>query len=56
MKGGMLGKLMGALLMKPMMKGIFKKIMTGLAFYSKTGEEIDKKLPTKERYAELVVS
>lgn len=54
MKGGIIGKLIGTLLMKPMMKGIFRKIMTGLAYHTKTGEVVDKKLPTKEQYAGLV--
>lgn len=54
MKGGIFGKLMGALLMKPMMKGIFKKVMTGLAYHAKTGETVGKKLPAKEQYETLV--
>ena len=54
-KGGPLGWLMGALMMKPMMKGVFKNLMTGLAFYSGTGKRIDGKLPSKEELAKILI-
>ena len=54
-KGGPLGWLMGALMMKPMMKGVFKNLMTGLAFYSVTGKRVDGKLPSKEELANILI-
>ena len=54
-KGGPLGKLMGHLLMRPMMKGVFEKVLTGLAYYCETGQLIDDKMPSKEATQRLVV-
>ncbi len=39
-KAGPLGWLMGYLIMRPMMKGIFKKLMSGLAYYCMTGKRV----------------
>ncbi|MGV7222506.1 MAG: SRPBCC family protein [Nitrospinales bacterium] len=47
-KGGPLGWLMGYLMMRPIMKGVFKKVMSGLAYHSATGKLIEKKLPPQE--------
>ena len=55
-KAGILGWFMGAALMCPMMKGVFKKLMTGLAYYAVTGESIAKKLPPKEKLTNLVLN
>jgi len=55
-KGGIFGKLMGALLMGPMMKGVFKKVMTGLAYHAETGIRIETKLPTKVELDKLLLS
>lgn len=53
-KGGPLGWLMGTLLMKPMMKGVFKKVMSGLAYYAQTSNRIDEKLPSNEQMAKIL--
>ena len=47
-KGGPLGWLMGVCLMRPMMKGAFKQLLSGLAYHSVTGKPIDKKLPSQK--------
>jgi len=53
-KGGPLGWVMGQLIMRPVMKSIFKKVMTGLAYHSATGELISDKLPPNEELARLI--
>ncbi len=55
LKGGPFGWLMGALMMKPMMKGLFEKLMTGLAFYCVDGKRLDGKLPSKEELANILI-
>ena len=55
-KGGPLGWLMGAFLMRPMMKGVFKKLMTGLAYYVETGELIGEKLPPQSTLSKLIIN
>jgi len=55
MKGGPLGWLMGAFMMKPMMKGLFYKVMTGLAFYCVDGKRLDGELPSKEELAKILI-
>lgn len=53
-KGGPLGWVMGQLVMRPVMKGIFKKVMTGLAYHSATGKIVAEKLPENEEIATIV--
>lgn len=53
-KGGPLGWVMGYLIMRPVMKGIFQKVMTGLAYHSVTGKLVSKELPPKEELAEVI--
>jgi len=55
-KGGPLGWVMGQLIMQPVMKSIFKKVMTGLAYHSLTGEIISEKLPTNEELAQIILA
>jgi len=55
-KGGPLGWLMGTLLMSPMMKGVFKKVMTGLAYHAATGERVDEKALSNEVLANIVLN
>jgi len=55
-KGGPFGWLMGQLLMRPIMKGIFKKVMTGLAYHSSTGELVADKLPSDKQLAVITIS
>jgi len=55
-KGGPLGWLMGALLMRPVMKGVFKKVMTGLAYHVETGELIGEKLPNNDQLNKLILN
>lgn len=54
-KGGPLGWLLGHLVMRPIMKGVFKKVMTGLAYHCETGERIGEKLPSNEQLANIVI-
>ncbi|RKF14494.1 SRPBCC family protein [Alginatibacterium sediminis] len=53
-KGGPLGWVMGQLIMQPVMKSIFKKVMTGLAYHSLTGEIIGEKLPSDEELSQII--
>jgi len=53
-KGGPLGWVMGQFIMQPVMKGIFKKVMTGLAYHSETGNVIGEKLPPNEEFAQII--
>ena len=55
-KGGPLGWVMGQLIMKPVMKAIFKKVMTGLAYHSETGEIISEKLPSNKELAKIILA
>jgi len=55
-KGGPLGWVMGQLIMRPVMKSIFKKVMTGLAYHSVTGEVISEKLPANEELAKIILA
>ncbi len=55
-KGGPLGWVMGQLIMRPVMKAIFKKVMTGLAYHSATGELISEKLPPNKELAKLILA
>jgi len=54
-KGGSLGRVVGALVMRPVMKGVFKKVMKGLAYYCETGSQVGEKLPSKEALNNLVL-
>jgi len=47
---------MGQLIMRPVMKGIFKKVMTGLAYHSVTGELVGEKLPSNEELDKIMLS
>lgn len=53
-KGGPFGWLLGFIMMKPFMKGVFKKTSQGLAYYSATGKAVTKGLPSKEALAVVV--
>ncbi|WDE02461.1 SRPBCC family protein [Thalassomonas actiniarum] len=55
-KAGPLGWLMGFLVMGPMMKGVFKKLMSGLAYHAVTGERIGEKLPPNEELAKIMLN
>ncbi|TPH13972.1 SRPBCC family protein [Litorilituus lipolyticus] len=55
-KGGLFGKLMGHLLMRPMMKGVFTKVMSGLAYYSMTGESVGSKLPNNSEFNRIILN
>jgi len=55
-KGGPLGWVMGQLIMKPVMKGIFKKVMTGLAYHCATGEQVADKLPPNNELTHIIIS
>lgn len=55
-KAGPLGWLMGQFVMRPVMKGVFKKVMSGLAYHSVTGERIDDELPSKDKLEKLILN
>ncbi|MBW3695104.1 SRPBCC family protein [Vibrio sp. T187] len=47
-KSGPLGWVVGHFIMRNVMKGVFKKVMSGLAYYSATGKVVGEKLPTNQ--------
>ncbi len=49
MSGGPLGWMMATFMLKPMMNSVTKKIITGLAYYAKTGKVVDKELPSNDQ-------
>jgi len=53
-KGGPFGWLMGQFLMRSVLKGVFKKVMTGLAYYVVTGNAIETKLPSDEALVDII--
>ncbi len=55
-KGGPFGWVMGQLVMRPIMKVIFKKVMTGLAYHCETGEIVAGKLPPNEKLANIIIN
>ncbi len=55
-KGGPFGWLLGHLIMRPVMKGVFKKLMSGLAYHCVTGKLVGEKLPPNEELAEIIIS
>jgi len=55
-KNGPLGWLMGNLLMRPIMKGAFKKVMSGLAYYCATNNRVNDKLPPSNEMGKIIVA
>lgn len=55
-KGGAFGWVMGSLIMRPVMKGVFKKLMTGLAYHCETGNLIGEKLPANDQLSNLILN
>lgn len=54
-KAGPLGWLMGYFIMRPVMRGVFKQLLSGLAYHCETGKRIDKKLPANQELAKLIL-
>ena len=54
-KAGPLGWLLGHLVMRPVMKGVFKKLMSGLAYHCVTGNLVGEKLPPNDELANIVI-
>lgn len=54
-KAGPFGWLMGLVIMRPMMKNIFKKQMNCLAYYCETGQKVNNKLPSSDDLKKLVL-
>lgn len=54
-KAGPLGWLMGHFIMRPVMKGVFKKVMSGLAYYCVTGKPVGKTLPSHEELNKIIL-
>ncbi|WP_028865606.1 SRPBCC family protein [Psychromonas aquimarina] len=55
-KAGPLGWLMGQFIMRPVMKGVFNKVLSGLAYHCVTGKRVDEKLPASEELAPIIIS
>ncbi|MEW5008836.1 MAG: SRPBCC family protein [Cycloclasticus sp.] len=55
-KAGPLGWLMGFVLMRPMMKSVFKKLMRGLAYHTVTGKRVGEKQPSNKELAKIVIN
>lgn len=53
-KAGPVGWLLGHFIMRPVMKSVFKKVICGLAYHTKSGELIGEKLPGNEAVNKLV--
>lgn len=54
-KFGPLGALMGMLMMRPLMKGVQKKMLSGLAYHAVTGKNIGSELPSSDEMAQAIV-
>lgn len=55
-KAGVLGWLMGHVIMRPVMKSVFKKLMTGLAYHCVTGKRVGEKLTHNEELAKIIIA
>lgn len=55
-KAGPLGWLLGHLVMRPIMKGVFKTLMSGLAYHCETGKRVGEKLPANEELVNIIIS
>jgi len=55
-KFGPLGALIGIVMMRPMMKGLQKKILSGLAYHAFTGKTIGSEMPPSQELAQALVS
>ncbi|OUS36750.1 hypothetical protein A9R01_05410 ['Osedax' symbiont bacterium Rs2_46_30_T18] len=55
-KAGPLGWLLGHLIMRPVMKGVFKKLLNGLAYHSVTGKPVGEKLPANAELTKLMLN
>lgn len=55
-KAGPLGWLLGHFIMRNVMKGVFRKVMSGLAYHSITGKRVGEKLPPKEEMAKIILN
>ncbi|MBM7035035.1 SRPBCC family protein [Vibrio ulleungensis] len=55
-KAGPLGWLLGHFVMRPIMKGAFEKVMSGLACYTASGEVIGDALPTDNTLERLTAA
>jgi hypothetical protein len=54
-KGGLLGRILGNVMMKPMLRKMILGNLRGLAYFSSTGIPVDRKLPVEaERQSALV--
>lgn len=51
-----MARLMGAVIMRPVMKGTQKKLLSGLAYHAVTGKTIGSDLPASEELAPALVS
>lgn len=54
-KAGPVGWLMGHFIMRPVMKGVFKKLMSGLAYHCVTGKLVGEKLPANDELRKIII-
>lgn len=47
---------MGQFLMHPMMKGVFNKLLSSLAYHCVTGKPVGEKLPSNDELKKIVIS
>jgi hypothetical protein len=55
-KGGPLGWLIRALMMRPMMKGVFRTLMSGLVYHVVTSELVGEKAPSNGALENIVMN
>jgi len=54
-KAGPLARLLGDVVMRPVMKGVFNKLMSGLAYHCVTGNWVGEKLSANEELANIMI-
>ena len=55
-KAGPFGWIMGKFMMRPVMKLVFKNVMSGLAYHCATGEKIGEELPKIEKFNGIIIA
>jgi ribosome-associated toxin RatA of RatAB toxin-antitoxin module len=55
-KGGPLGWLLGQFMLRPVMKGVFKKVMSGLAYHCATGQTVAEALPSNDELKKFITA
>ena len=55
-KYGPLGALLGAVVMRPVMKSVHQKLLSGLAYHTVTGKTVGSELPSNDELAQALAS